>query len=100
MRVPAVARQEFRVSTCLRDARPVKHDNAICKAHGAEAVSGDERSAYGCRPLQRVHDRVLGVGIETAGGFVENQYRRVVQYREGDSNAVFLTAELSMSSVV
>jgi len=41
MRVPAVARQEFRVSTCLRDARPVKHDNAICKAHGAEAVSDD-----------------------------------------------------------
>src|SRR5215472_17083020 len=92
MRVPAVARKELGVSTFLHDARPFKHDNAICKAHGAETVSADERSASGCRPLQRVNDGVLGGGIETACGFVENQNRRVAQHGTGDSNSLFLPA--------
>src|ERR671924_1240745 len=97
MSILAVAGQEFCVRAFLDDASTVDHDKAIGQAHGAKAVGDDERGASSRGALKRVHNGALGNGIQTAGGLVENQNRRVAQHRASDSNSLFLPAGQSGS---
>ena len=92
MSVPTLAGQELFVGAFLDDAPPMEDDNAIGQTYRAETVSDDECGASGRRALQRVDDRVLGDGIQTACGFVQNQNGRVAQHRAGDGNALLLAS--------
>ena len=83
------ARRGAPVST----TRPaVDHIDAVGAAHGRQAVGDQDGGAPGHQPLQRRLHLGLALGVEGAGGLVEQQDRRVLQERAGDGDPLALAA--------
>ena len=60
------------------EATFVHHQDQVGVADGREAVGDDERGATFEQFFQGLLDRVLGLGIDAAGGFVEHEHFGVV----------------------
>src|SRR5580658_4267110 len=75
----AAALHEFVVSPRLDDAAVVEQQNTGRIAHRGEPVSDDEGGAAFHDLIERLRNPRLGHRIERAGGFVENEDRRVLQ---------------------
>ena len=88
----AAALHEFVVSPGLDDASVVEHQNAGRIAHGGEPVGDDEGGAALHDLIERLRNARLGHRVERAGGFVENEDRRVFQQCAGDGEALALAA--------
>ena len=76
----------------LDDPSVLKHQNARRIAHGGEPVGDDEGGAAFHDFVERQIDALLGHRIERAGGFVEDQDRRVLEQRAGDGEPLPLAA--------
>jgi hypothetical protein len=76
----------------FHDAALVQHDNHVGVQNGREPV----RDANGRAALHQFVERGLhgafGFGVERAGGFVQDQNRRVLQNGAGDGEALALAA--------
>ena len=90
--INAAALDQFRVRAGLNDAALVQHDNHVRVENGGEPV----RDANGRAALHQFVERGLhgafGFGVERAGGFIQNQNRRVLQNGAGDGEALALAA--------
>src|SRR3989441_9029311 len=77
--VQAVGGQQLPVRAPLHDPSFRQHDDEIRMLHGREPMGHDEDGAMGHQPLDRFLDEALGLGVERAGRFVENQDPRSAQ---------------------
>src|SRR3989442_5931984 len=72
-RVSATHGQELRMGSLLEDFAVLQYHDSIREVHRAQPV-GDHEGGSACRcRLERVHDRPLGLDIETARGFVQDE---------------------------
>ena len=70
----------------------VHHDDPIGEVQGREPVGDQQRRAAGQDGPQRVVDRLLGAGVDGAGGVVQDEDRRVGQDRPGQRDPLALAA--------
>ena len=68
------------------------HEDAVCPAHGRQAVRDDERRAAGRGILDGAAHRGFTLGIERRGRLVQQQHRRVAHQRAGERDALALAA--------
>ena len=68
-----------------------QHD-AIAVHDGAEPVRDDEARAAAHELGEACLDEALALGVEVAGGLVENQDRRILEQCAGDGQALALAA--------
>ena len=76
----------------LDDFCVLDDENRVGAADGAEMVSDDDARAPFHETLERLHDRVLGRGVESRRRLVEYEDRRVANDGTGDRNALTLTS--------
>jgi hypothetical protein len=74
------------------DAAVFHDDDAVGALHGRQAVRDDDGGAADHRRLQRALHQALGLGVERAGRFVEQQQRRIFQQGARDRDALALAA--------
>ena len=70
----------------------LQHHDALRLLHGGQPVRDDERGAPLHRGVQPLLHEDFGLRIQRAGGFIEQQQRRVLQYRPRDGDALALPA--------
>src|SRR5436190_14095508 len=92
LRVDAASRHQRVVRAALDDFCIVDHENRIGAADGAEVVRDDDAGSAFHETLERLHDRVLGRGVESRRRLVEYEDRRVANDGTGDRNALTLTS--------
>src|SRR5207249_59381 len=83
--VQAVRGQQVAVRAALDDPPLRQHDDEVGVLHGREAVRDDEHRAVRHEPLDRLLHQPLGLGVERAGGLIENEdlaARRLVEARQ------------------
>ena len=77
--VEAVLREEGIVCAAFADGAMLKHENLGGLTNGAEAVGDHETGATLHQALESFLNQALGGGIDTGGGFIEDQNRRIGQ---------------------
>lgn len=76
--------QQLLVRALLTDAPLVQHQNPHRPLRSREPVGNDQSGAAAGQPFQRLLHYLLAVGVQRAGGLVENQDRRVFQEHPGN----------------
>jgi len=74
------------------------HDD-IGPAHGGQPVGDDERRPAVHEALDGLHDRLLGLCVQRAGRFVENENGRVLQQRPCDGKSLPFAAGESSAAL-
>jgi hypothetical protein len=72
------------VRTALDDAASIENDDRVGVGNGREAVRDNQGRPALAQAREGLLDDQLRIGIERAGGFVENQDARVLENRAGD----------------
>ena len=85
-------RQQLRVRALLRQLPVLDHEQPRRPAQRREPVRDGEHRAPRDQPVERLLDLVLRLGVDGAGGLVEDQDARVVQDRPRDRDALALAA--------
>ena len=67
------------------------HAYLVGMANGAQAMGNGDGGARLHQALQGLLYQALALGVECRGGFVENEYRGILQYGAGDAQALALT---------
>ncbi len=75
----------------LDNAATVHDQDVVGIDDGRKSVRNDQAGVVGGRFAQGNQDGLLGMGIETGGGLVKDQYPRILEYRAGDGNALLFT---------
>ena len=75
-----------------RQTALLDHGNTIGLLHRRQAVGDHQRRAAGHQPRQSLLDQVLALGVQRAGGLVQQQDRRIGEQGAGDGQALALTA--------
>src|SRR6266480_3033496 len=86
--VQAVRAEQVVVRAALHDATLGEHDDEIGVLHRRQAVRDHEHGAMRHEVLDRLLHQPLGLGIQGAGRFVENENRRIAQQRARDRDAL------------
>src|SRR5437667_4106682 len=84
--------EEFGVPSGLGDTARVQHDDAVGPLDSGEPMCDHERCAALHERLERLLDVALGFAVESGGGLVENQHRRVLEEGARDSEPLPLPA--------
>src|SRR5262249_36237436 len=92
LEVAALAGEELLVRADLDDLAAFEDDDAAGVPDGAQAVGDDEAGAALHEFEERALDERFALGIEVAGGFVEDQDARVGEDGAGDGDALLLAA--------
>ncbi len=74
------------------DPSGVEHQDLVGAHNCRQTVGDDQGGTADCDLLQLGLDGLLGLRVEGRGGFVEDQYRRVLQQRAGDRHALLFAA--------
>ena len=70
----------------------VQHDDAVGPLYRRQAVGDDDGGATDHRGFERALHQALGFGVERAGGFVQQQQRRILEQGARDRDALALAA--------
>mmetsp|Transcript_29011 Transcript_29011/g.81160 ORF Transcript_29011/g.81160 Transcript_29011/m.81160 type:complete len:411 (-) Transcript_29011:664-1896(-) len=76
-------RQEVGVGPVLHHAAVVQHEDLVGASHRAQAMGNHERGAAPHDPLQSLLHQSLALGVERAGGLVQQQHSGVLQHSPG-----------------
>ena len=69
----------------------VIHDgNAIGLEHRGETMGNDDGSAFAHEIVQRILHQPFALGVERSSGFIQQHYRRILQYRAGNGDTLAL----------
>ena len=90
--VVAALREELRVRAGFLDHAVFEDDDLVGFLDGGKAVRDGEHGAAFGQSLERFLDVLLGLGIERAGGLVEEQDGGVFEQRAGDAEPLLLPA--------
>src|SRR6266498_4608750 len=86
-------RREQRVVRAALDDPPVgEHHDEVRVSHGGEPMRDDQHGAVRHQPVDRLLDEALGLHVQGARRFVEDQNRRIAQQRARDRDALALAA--------
>src|SRR5205809_1442116 len=88
--VQAVRGQQVAVRAALDDPPLRQHDDEVGVLHGREAVRDDEHRAVRHEPLDRLLHQPLGLGVERAGGLIENEDRWIAEQCPGNRDPLAL----------
>ena len=84
--------QKIGVRAALDHGAFLDDDDAVRLAHGRQPVRDDKARAPAHQHVERLLDDALALGVERAGGLVENQDDRVLQDGPGNGDALALPA--------
>src|SRR5258706_5255043 len=90
--IHAVRREQVAVRAALHDPPLRQDDDEIGVLHGGEPMRDDEHRTVRHQALDRFLHQALGLGVERAGRFVENEDGRIAEQRPGDRDALALPA--------
>ena len=90
--VEAAEGDELAVGAALDDGAVVHNDDFVGVADGGEAVGDDDAGAPQHELVEGLLDGVLALGVEGAGGLVEDEDGRVFEYGAGYGEALALAA--------
>ena len=76
----------------FNDFSLIEHDNHVCVQNRRKPVRDANRRAAFHQFVERGLHGAFGFGVERAGGFVENENRRILQNGAGDGEALALAA--------
>src|SRR3989338_7879101 len=77
---------------CLGHLALVNDKNSISADDRGEAVGDDNHSLLSGDFFNRFLNQPFRVGVQVAGGFVENENTWVYQHGSGNTNSLFLSA--------
>src|SRR6185295_16630805 len=90
--VVAATGEQLVVRAVLDDRAGLEDDQAIHAANGREPVGDHDRRAIPHQGPQRLLDVVLALGVQGAGGLVEDEDRGVLEQRARDGDPLALAA--------
>src|SRR5436190_6719017 len=90
--IHAVRREQVAVRAALHNPPLGQDDDEIGVLYGGEPVRDDEHRAVRHQAVDRFLHQALGLGVERAGRFVENEDGRIAEQRPGDRDALALPA--------
>ena len=76
----------------FHDPALVEDQDPVRIADRGETVRDDQRCPPGHHLLERLLELDLRAGVESRGGFVENEDRRVLEQRAGNGQALALSS--------
>src|SRR5580658_8620296 len=88
--INSVAREHFLMRALFAQAAFVEHKNTVGVLNRVEAMRDHERSASFEQAIERGADEELGFGVDTGGGFVEDEEARIVGKRAGETDELAL----------
>ena len=77
-RIQPATRHELVVGSGFSDTPPLQNDNQVGVANRAKTVGNDDAGSPGFELRHVGLDGAFGFGVKRAGGFIENQNRRVM----------------------
>ena len=92
LRVEAVLLDQAVMVAAFDDLARFQDIDPVGFAHGGEAVGDDDGGAALAEFIERFLHACFGIGVQRAGGFVEQEDRRVFEDGAGDGDALALTA--------
>lgn len=66
------------------------HDDVVGPTHGAEPVGDDQHRAASAGTVQGLLHNLLGLSVQCAGRFIQNQHRGLLDEGTGDGQALLL----------
>ncbi len=78
------------VPALIDDSAAIHHHDPIGLEHGCQTVGDDQGGAAFHQALQGLLDGAFALGVERAGGFIEQQDRGILEQRPSDRDALFL----------
>ena len=81
------------------DAAGVDDEDLVGVLDRREAVGDHDRGAPGESDAERLLHERFGLGVEVAGGFVEDHDRRVLQQQPRDGEALLLAARQPVAAL-
>ena len=90
--IEAAGAEQLVVRAALHHPARVEHDDLVRVAHGGEPVSDHQHRPLRHEPVDRLLHQPLGLGVERAGGLVEDEDRRVAEERPRDGDPLPLSA--------
>ena len=90
--VNTIFRQQFVMRTAFNDLAAAHNDDHVRVLDRGQTVGNGKDRTVAHDPVQRILHQTFGDVVQCAGGFVQNQYRRVLQYRPRDGNTLFFAA--------
>ena len=97
--VAAVQREQLLVGAALDQAAVVEDHDLLGVADGREPVGDRDRGPALRQLVERGLHRPLGLGVQRAGGLVEDEHGRVAQDRAGDRDALLLAAREAVAAL-
>ena len=92
LRVGSTSRQQFRVGALFDDASSIQHEDAVRAFDGGESMCDDEGGTTAHYFVQRRLYYALRLRIQCRGRLIQNQNRRVLQYRASNREALALSS--------
>src|SRR3954468_4877736 len=89
--VNAVAREELGVAARFDDTPALEHRDAVRALDRGQAVRDDDGAAPAHQRLERRLHLALRLGVERRSRLVQDQYRRVLEERARDGEALALS---------
>ena len=77
--VVGVEGEELVVGSLFDDPTAVEDHDAVGASDGGESMGDDKDGAVFAEAFDGLDEESLGFGVEGAGGFIENQDRRIAQ---------------------
>ncbi len=90
--VETVFLEQFVVRADFDDSSPLQHDQPIRLLQRAQTMGDGDRRAALDQVVQRELNLALGLGVDGAGGLVEDQNLGVDEQRPGNRNPLPLAA--------
>ena len=90
--VHAAVRHQLGVRALFHQPAVVQHHDAVGLLHRGQAVRDDQRGAVLHGRFERRLHHALALRVQRAGGFVEQQQRRVLEHGARDRDALALPA--------
>ena len=69
-----------------------QYDNPVGVQHGGQAMRDRDDGSAASRPFESFLDFVFGFAVECAGGFIQEEDRRVLQQRACDPDPLLFAA--------
>ena len=98
-RIQRIAHDQLLMGTDGHQATLIHHRDPVGVFHSGQAMRDYQCGAVLHQAWQRFLNQVLALRIEGAGGFVQQQNRRIHQQRAGDRQALTLAAGKSEAGV-
>src|SRR5437763_8698223 len=92
LRVKAATREQFVMAAPIDDAAVLQYENHIGRYDARQTMRDDQRSSLQGEPIELLLDGALGSRIERRRRLVEDQYRRVLEYRARDGDPLSFSA--------